>query len=307
MKKNKHKQLPYYMIIFGEVVRTGSFTDAAENLGLTKSAVSQHINQLESIIDSQLLVRTTRSLTLTSTGRIFARNCESLETLLNQTEMDIQEYLMQPSGVFTITAPYALAHSSIVPSVGELVEQFPKIRPRLIIDDRVKDIVKHSVDLAIRVGDLPDSNYKARRIGSICNVLAASPMYLNNTPTIRQIKDLERHTFIAANWQHSKKMPILYDLKGNPAELRFKQRYKVNNSISALEMARLHNGIVLLPNVYIHALVKKGELLLILPEYRSEFRIVNAVHPFQGKLPIHVSFFIEHLAKMIPDQSVFSD
>ncbi len=163
--KTEHKNIYLWMMIFNEVIEQGSFTLAAEKPHLTKSGVSQHVSKLEKHLGVQLLIRSTRSLSLTDIGKqLFQRSAE-LKTLLDISIDEVTNLKHQPVGYLSITAPQALMPSAVLPAIKQLIKQFPKIKPRLIVDDGNQDIIKKGIDVAIRVGNLKDSDLKARRIG----------------------------------------------------------------------------------------------------------------------------------------------
>ncbi|OMH25934.1 hypothetical protein BGP75_23715 [Motiliproteus sp. MSK22-1] len=274
------------MLVFSEVSRRGSFTEAADVLGLTKSGVSQYVSQLEAELGVQLLTRTTRRLVLTQAGLMFVERCRQLENLLDLTVDEIEEREGRPKGPLSITAPHALAPSIIIPAIGNLVDEFPGLEPRILIDDRPSNIVDQGIDLAIRVGDLEDSTLRARLLGEQHNILVASPSYLANNPSPKNLSELSEHPFIATSWQQGRQQRLLDDKK--VYDIALKPKFRVNTAVTAAQLATAGKGFALLPNLYLVELLAAGQLVRILPQIRTPARLINSVHSYRGDVPLKV-------------------
>ncbi|MGQ5523391.1 LysR family transcriptional regulator [Chitinimonas sp. PSY-7] len=287
------------MLLFREVVKRGSFTEAAEALNLTKSGISQHVSRLEQLLGTQLLVRTTRRLSLTEAGRLFAARCDEMSVLLDVARDEIQQLQARPKGPIKVTGPHALASSVVVPALVQLTERFPDLEPDIRVDDAVVDIVRHGIDLAVRVGELADSSLRARKLGELWGVPVASPGYLMRATPIYQVTDFISHAFIATRWQQLNKSLQLIDATQQLHELPMTAKYRVDSAALACELALLGKGIAVLPNVLVKPALERGELLTVLDGVYGERRSVYAVHSYQGEPPMQIQWLQRLLERQL--------
>ncbi len=297
--KTKQKNVFSWMMIFNEVVEQGSFTAAADKLDMTKSGVSQHINRLENHLGVQLLTRSTRSLSLTSTGkRLFQRSGE-LKTLLNITIDEVNNIKQQPSGLLSITAPQALIQPAVLPAIQQLIKQFPDIKPRLIVDDGNQDIIKKGIDIAIRVGKLQDSELRARKIGSLSEIFVASSAYLSSLKKPISIQSISTHPFIATSWQTTKLSHYFFDKSKLKHEIRLQPKFEVNSANTAMELVLLDLGVALLPNIYSNKYIREGKIQHILNNLQAKTDNIHYVHAYKTNVPLKIKWFIEFLSKQL--------
>jgi len=289
--KSEHKRLAYQMLVFDEVLKQGSFTEAAYSLGHTKSAISQYVSQLEKDLGVRLLNRSTRSLNLTSTGQLIAKRSEQLLELLTVTLDEIDESAITPSGRIAITAPHAFEASLVTPIITELCEEYPKLTPELSFTDERLDILKHQLDMAISVGPQKDSSYHAILIGELESVLVASPKYLAKHTKINE-KNLSLKNLIILPWQNN--YPLTKH-KNNEITFSSLKYIKMNTSTSAINSAISGAGICLIPSIFIQSELQSGELQQVLPDYLGEPRNVYAVHSYHQQLPLVLRLFVNKL------------
>lgn len=280
-----------HMLLFRTLVEAGSLTAAAEQLQLSKSVLSQHLKSLEQALGVQLLQRTTRRQTLTPAGQLFYQQCGDIQRQVDlawQTARDSQQQL---AGPLRITAPYALMDSVIAPVIAELVAQHPQTQPSLIADDQRLDLLEHHIDLAIRVGESPDSSLRQRKIGQFSDVLAASSAYMEQRPPLSG-ENCSEHEFIANAWQGSKSRLTLY--RGEKQLLLdIHARRFANNLNGVLALARAGAGIAYIPEF---VAASEPALQTLLPGFRSDAVNVYALHPYQP-LPRLVRHAIEEIER----------
>lgn len=185
--------------IFAAVVEAGSMTGAAKALGMTPSAVSQHISQLESQLGLPLLHRSTRRLSLTEAGEVVWQGCQSLQQTLNDTELRLSEVRDSLLGEVRITAPVGMAGQPLARALSPLLQAHPGLGIQIIADDEKRDLIKDRIDVALRVGTLEDSTLVARRLGQTRMLLCASPAYLARKGTPRSPADLLAHDWLASD------------------------------------------------------------------------------------------------------------
>lgn len=276
------------LMVFAVVAKRGSFTQAAEELGTTKSAVSQQVKLLENEIGERVLNRTTRGVALTALGEKLLLRCQLLQDQVNMVFSDITNAGVAPKGRFAVTFPHALASNVVMPAMEQLCTEFPGLEPELLVSDSTMDLVTNNLDVAIHAGELPDSSYRALPIGMMAEVFCASPLYLNRTSTPKTAEELREHRWIATSWQHRNvSISRVGSKERTPISLtRFAQ---VNTMPCAIEMALHHMGIVLLPDVAARPLFKTGELVHLVDCITGPQWPVHLLHAYQSEKPIHIT------------------
>ena len=297
--KSEQRRLAYQMLVFDEVLKQGSFTEAAQSLGHTKSAISQYVTQLERALGVRLLNRSTRTLNLTPAGQLVAKRSEQLLELLTVTIDEIHESAIAPAGRIAITAPHAFEASLVTPIITALCDEYPKLTPELTFTDERLDILKHQLDVAISVGPQKDSSYHAILIGELESVLVASPKYLAKHVDVNE-QNLAQQNLIMLPWQSD--FSLTKDNK-NIITFNSSKYLKMNTSTSAINSAVTGAGICLIPSIFIKSELQSGALQRVLPDYLGEARNVYAVHSYQQQLPLILRLFINKLkAKFLQAQ-----
>lgn len=277
-------------MVFTEVVQQGSFTGAAKQLGITKSAVSQQIKALEADMDIRILNRTTRGVSTTALGQKLLSRCQVLKDQVDLILRDIANAEENPKGRFAITLPHALESHVVMPAVEQLCIEFPGLEPELIVSDSSLDLVEHHLDVAIHAGELPDSSYRALPIGTITEIFCASPLYLNKNITPKKVTDLSQLKWIATSWQKPK-MSVYDVVTQEKITIELTQFSKVNNFPSALSMALRHLGMVLLPDNVARPLIKSGELVHLMVQFTGPIWPLHTLHAYHREKPIHLTRF----------------
>ena len=246
--------------IFLTVVDTGSFTGAANVLNQQVAKVSRAVSRLEDTLQCTLLNRTTRRLELTEEGHVFIKYArESLNTLYTGEEA-IKLLKQAPSGHLRIDAASPFVLHQLTPLVGEFVQQYPHITLDLTSHDNIIDLLEHKTDLAIRIGDLKDSNLHARLLGKSQLRLVVSPEYLYQHNEVAHIDDLSTHKLIGFN--DASKLNS-WPLK-TPVKLNFHMTGSSGETLRQLCLN--HQGIALLSHFMIGDDLKSGRLVEVLPE-----------------------------------------
>ena len=285
--------------IFAAVVEAGSMTGAAKALGMTPSAVSQHIGQLEGLLGLPLLHRSTRRLSLTEAGEVVWQGCQSLQQTLNQTELRLSEVRDSLLGEVRITAPVGMAGQPLARALSPLLQAHPGLCIQIIADDGKRDLIKERIDVALRVGTLEDSTLVARRLGQTRMLLCASPAYLARKGTPRTPADLQTHDWLASEMLGGGL--LLLDEKGQPHRLRPKPRVLCNNVLPLRQFTLAGQGISLQPEGEIEEDLASGRLLALLPGFQAPAMEIHAITP-QREIPEKVrrvisalrSHFAEH-------------
>ncbi|HRO66554.1 MAG TPA: LysR family transcriptional regulator [Pseudobdellovibrionaceae bacterium] len=277
--------------IYIQVIQTGSFSKAAQQLKMPKSTVSHKVSSLEKRLGITLIQRTTRKLNVTAAGQAYYRRCLQGLDEIKAAEQEIAAAQGEPHGLFRVTAPSELGGTVLPEIISKYTAKYPEVRVEVILTDRRVDLLSENVDLAIRAGDLKDSSLKAKRIGSVYFAPFASPKYLKAKGTPSHPKDLKTHQALQftplglEDWK-------LTGPKGT-LSAALSGRIIVNNIEMVKSLAVRGEGIAFLPTFFCFPEVKEGKLVRVLPEWRSTLSPVHFVYPAQKFVTPNLSAFIE--------------
>lgn len=289
---NNTKLLPS-LLIFAEVANKQSFTLAAKQFDMSKSAISQQVKRLEEHIGQQLLSRHTRGMSLTAAGEKLLTRCELLRDQVDLAFEELNQTKEAPSGEFALTLPHACERDMVIPALNQLCIEFPNIEPRIVVSDESLDLIQNKLDVAIFGGELKDSNYRALPIGTANELFCATPAYVQKQGELNKPDDLLNHRVISAPWQSS---PLAIYKNNNPSEstsVNVKYFLKTNTLPSVLEIVLNGMGVALLPEFVVRSYIVNGNLVRVLPDYQGWQWPFYMVHRFHGEKPIHVTRFYQ--------------
>ena len=229
-----------HMVLFRVLVDCGSITAAAEQQGLSKSVLSQHLKSLEQALGVKLLHRTTRKQSLTPAGRDFYHACCAIEEQAEQAWEHVQATGFELSGSIRITAPFALMNTVVAPAMAQLVTAYPQISLQLLSDDVQVNLIDNQIDLAIRVGKMADSSLLQRRIGGFQEMLVAG------ADSAWQPCDPET-PYIANIWESSRIAHVFQSADGDEQTLGFRSKARVSNLETVLTLVRARMGVACIP------------------------------------------------------------
>ena len=286
------------MVIFYHVVNTHSFSAAARQLGIARSAVSRHISLLEKNIGVRLLNRTTRRLSLTEAGETYFQSCARIVAEAEIASNRVNELQDEPVGTLKLTAPSSLGNPLITPLVSEFMQRYTALNVELLLDDQVVDMVKEGIDVSIRVGWLDDSNFVARKLGDMPRLLCASPGYIEQRGKPESPAELAGHDCIIFT-----RLPTPYHwifTKNKREErVKVKGRLKTNNA-GAIRTAMLGGmGIGAVSSFLVGDDIKTGRLEHLLPDYDCGSAGIYAVYQNRHYQQARVRLFIDFIATQI--------
>jgi len=284
--------------LFVKVIQQGSFSRAAELLKVPKSTVSKGISRLEQVTGTKLLLRTTRSQTLTAAGRAFYEACLEPIQVLEDAQRSLFGQDTIVSGRIRLTAPEDLGNFVVAPAVGELCRQHPQLSFDLHFTSQRIDLIKEGFDLAIRIGKLPENRLRAKRIGDVVLVLVASSQYLKGKPRLRRPLDLREHdclTIGSASLNKNWRLKRDGGGSGETAQLDITPKVEANQMTSVLEIARTGGGIALVPSYLCARDVASGELVRVLPDWIGVGLPVSLVSPVSIAGTARLKLVSEHL------------
>ena len=276
---------------FERVVRLGSFTRAAEDLGVSRSHVSRQINALENRLDAQLLLRTTRKVSTTDVGQAFYLQCREVLDNIEEAERAVLDLQARPRGILRVTVAGAFGEDFIAPAALDFMALHKDISVELNFSNRLLDLISEGYDLAIRAGTLKDSSLIARRISSRKLLTCASEQYLQRTGSPGTIHALTNHNCLLGTldtWR--------FQENGRHQDLRVNGNWRSNNGRSLLRAARAGLGLVQLPSFYLDEDIKSGALVPVLQDNNPTDTGVWAVYPHNRHLAAKVRLFVNFLA-----------
>ena len=290
------------MAVFAEVVAAGSLTAAARRLGMTPSAVSQHLRQLEQALGLALLHRSTRRLTLTEAGERYHAGCAAMVGAAREAEQALVRLRDEPEGELRLAAP--VGFGSLLASALAPLRGYPRLSLRLLLDDKLIDLIAERVDIAVRVGEMADSSLVARKLGSTARQLCASPAYLAERGWPATPQDLLRHDWLGSkpNSSNSADMLELLGPSGERETLRLEGRVQVSQVTALHALAVAGWGISMGVSEDDRKALAEGRLLPVLPGWRMEDMPVYAVTPRRGEQPAKVRYTLELLAAWFGDR-----
>lgn len=281
------------MSIFVQVVELGSFTKAADALQLHRPAVSKSIQHLEDDLGVKLLHRTTRRLSMTAEGEEIYQRAKGLLTDVNDM-MAVFSPSQPPRGRLRIDAPLALTHAILIPSLSEFQNLYPQIDIVLTASDRLTDLIAEGVDCVIRLGELVDSGFSARHVGSVSMATCAAPSYLDKHGIPLTPDELVHHKAVNFFSEHSREvMDWKYVMNGEIISRRPGSNMLVNNSDVLLSCGLEGLGIVHALRTALEPHIQSGRLTEVLTDYAPVTKPVSVLYPDRRYLPSKVRVFID--------------
>ncbi len=298
---NSFSSLP----IFVAVVECGSFSQAAKQLHLTKSAVSKRINQLEEILGLRLLHRTTRKLSLTEAGQRYYQHASQAVAMAQLGADAVSELQGKPQGTLKITVPMSFGVRYIAPLISEFMQHNPGIAINLQLDDQIIDLIDGGYDLAIRIGELDNSNLIAKRLAPCRSVLCASPQYLQEKGTPHKPADLLDHNCLRYSYFRGGS-EWSFHFQNDTLKVLPKGNIVMNNSEGLRQAVLGHAGVAQIPTFIIAKDIAEGKVCPLMPEYTLPEHAIYAVFPERQYLPLKVRSFIDFIhAKIDANQPMW--
>ncbi|AWF81569.1 LysR family transcriptional regulator [Microbulbifer sp. A4B17] len=278
--------------IFVTVAETGGFSPAAKLLGISKSAVSKRVTQLELQLGVKLLHRTTRKLSLTEVGEHFYEHARISYKAARDAQDAVMQLQGEPRGRLRINAPMSFGRLHLAPLIPVFLKRYPEISIDMVLDDKVVDLVGEGFDIAIRGGDLPDTSLIARKLAPLKSILCASPDYLKEFGEPTELEQLSAHNCLIFTYSRDvKEWGFIKDNHLHTIEV--KGNYQVNNSEALREALLRGVGIGRLPTFVAGPDIEAGKLIPLFEEYQMPAKSIYAVFPERQFMPAKVRAFID--------------
>jgi DNA-binding transcriptional LysR family regulator len=280
------------MTILLAAIDTGSLSAASRQLRIPLTTVSRRVSELEDHLKVRLLLRGTRKLVLTEAGRAYVDSCRRLMEELAEVERTAAGEYHAPQGELVISVPQVIGRNSVVPVVVEFLRAYPDIRVRVQLSDRIVNLLEEHVDLAMRVGELPDSSLIATRVGLIHPVLCACPDYLKARGIPEKPADLAAHDCVVyeayyggSSWE--------FRIEGTPQSIQVPWRLMVGSAEAAIVAATAGAGIARVLSYQIEELVQSRVLAKVLEGYETRPRPISLIYPGQRLVPLKLRAFLD--------------
>jgi len=275
-------------------------------LGISKSAVSKRVTQLEEQMGVKLLHRTTRKLSLTEAGEHFFQHARIAHQAAKDAQDAVAQLQGEPQGRLRINTPMSFGRLHIAPLIPEFLKRYPKISIEMVMDDKVADLIGEGFDIAIRGGDLPDSSLIARKLAPLRNVLCASPEYIEKHGRPIELSQLTDHNCLIFTYSKDIK-EWLFIKDGQTQSVEVTGNYNVNNSEALREALLQGVGIGRLPTFVAGPDIKSGELVSLFEEYQMPDKTIYAVFPERQYLPSKVRAFIDFAVEYLGGDNPYWD
>lgn len=284
------------MQVFCTVVDKGSFVGVIDALEMSKAAVSRHVNALEERLGVRLLQRTTRRLSLTEEGRIFYQQAREVLALMGEAESAVSSGNHEPAGVLRVNAPVSFGVLHLAPLWTAFLKQYPKIELDISLNDRQVDLVEEGYDVAVRIARMESSSLVGRRFASTRMRLCAAPSYIKSHAPLEVPQDLTEHRVIAYS-NFSSGNEWRFSGPGGEHKVNTRSVIRCNNGDTCRSIALTAGGILLQPSFMVSEDLRRGDLVELLPAYRSVELGIYAVYPTRKHLPTKVRAFINFLVE----------
>lgn len=266
-----------YLIVFAKIVETGSISKGAQALALSTATASQHLTRLEKNLGTALLYRTTRQLSLTSDGAHLLETAKAMLTLYEEGFIEFKQRAISTQNKLRLTLPALFIKSRFMQALADFIKAHPTVSLSLHFSDHRQDIIADNMDIAFRIGELPDSSLKARHLFRLPRQVVATPEYLSQHPTLTHPNELAQLNWIGLTMRPHQRQ-FHHDQNGS-TWIEYQPRLQVDHVEASHALALQHLGLAAPPDFLIEADLNAGRLVRVLPEWHLTPLKVYAVWP----------------------------
>ena len=287
------------MQVFLRVVESRSFVRAAETLGLPASSVTGIIKRLEKHLQTRLLNRSTRNLSLTPEGERYLSRCREILDLIDDTESSLHSSAERPQGRLRVDMPGGIAHAVILPRLGEFQQRYPDIYLMIGVNDRQVDLIQEGVDCVIRTGSLDDSTLVARRLGQLRWITCAAPSYLREKGIPRLLEELAQHRavhYFSSTTRRGSELHFSED--GDSVTVPVPGTVAVNETELYIKLGLDGLGLMQLAEILVADHLRTGELVEVLADRRPTSVPVSLLYPHHRFLSPAMRAFADWTAEL---------
>lgn len=290
------------MQAFARVVETGSFTKAAETLHMSKTTVTQLVQQLEAHLRVRLLNRTTRKVNLTADGAAYYQRVSRLLADMDDAETSVSSALASPRGRLRVDVPSPFASLILIPALPSFLAKYPDIQLHLGVSDRVVDLIDENVDCVVRGGQITSQSLVARHVADLPLGVYAAPDYLARmgVPAHPAELEVQPHCVIGFSWTHARRVfPYIMRHKGESIDVQARQALVVDDGNAYLSAGLAGIGALLLPTYMARTHVERGELLALFTDWQIDPMPMSIVFPPNRHVSAKLRVFMDWLADLM--------
>ena len=280
------------MRVFVKVAECRGFAEASRQLGISRAAVTRAVSALEDRLGVRLLTRTTRSVVLTEAGAGYFFDCQRILTEVEEAQAAAVGSNSRPTGTLTLTSSVLFGQLYVLPVLTAYLDAYPEVRARAVFVDRVTHMIDEGIDVAVRLGHLPDSSLTAARVGHVRRVVCASPAYLERCGTPEAPGALADHQIVVGGGE-AERVDWRLVTGGEPHVVRVRPRLACSTNQAAISAALGGWGLTRMLSYQVGAALASGELVAVLEDYEPAPIPVHVVHPEGRRAPAKVRAFVD--------------
>ncbi len=281
------------MSVFAAVVDGGSLSAAGRQLGVPLATVSRKLADLEAHLKTRLIARTTRKLVVTDAGRDYLAACRQILEQVDEAERAAAGAYAKVRGQLVVAAPIVFGRLHVVPLAAAFLEQHAEVDIQLRLSDRNVNLIEEHVDVALRIGSLPDSNLVATQVGAVRRVVCASPDYLHRFGSPRSPDDLTAHRCISFDGLDGAATWTFVGSAGNKRQVPIHSRLTVSTADAAIAASTLGLGLTRVLSYQVADALREGRLVRVLADDEPPAMPVSLIYTGQGRLPMKTRAFID--------------
>lgn len=289
--------------VFAAVVERGSFTAAADHLGLSRTAASRFVMELEAELGATLLNRTTRRVSLTQAGEAYAAHARRILEHIEEADREASAQTSRPRGRLRISAPMSFGIRHLAPRLKGYMQAYPEMQLDLVLNDRLIDLVDEGFDLAIRIGRLTDSTLITRKLATCRLILCAAPAYLRDRGEPASLSDLGEHVTLGYPYWSGRDAWTFVAPDGALIRVPVKNQVWSNNGDALLNAAISGLGIILQPDFIVHEALTAGDLVELFSDHRPPEVGVHALYASRSFMPVRIRSFVDFLTQSFSDHT----
>jgi len=290
------------MSVYAAIVDGGSLSAAGRRLGIPLATVSRKLADLEAHLKTRLITRSTRRLVLTDAGRDYLAACRQILDQVEEAERAASGAYAKVKGQLVVAAPIVLGRMHVVPVAAEFLELHPAVDIQLRLGDRNVNLIEEHVDLALRIGALPDSSLVATQVGAIRRVVCASPAYLERFGTPHSLDDLATHRCISFDGLDAGSAWVFAGKSGEKRQVPVHSRMTVTTADAAIAASMTGLGLTRVLSYQVADALREGRLVRVLAPEEPPAVPASLIYPGQGRLPMKTRAFIDFAAARIRER-----
>ena len=295
------------MSVFAAIVDGGSLSAAGRRLNVPLATVSRKLADLEAHLRTRLITRSTRKLVLTDAGRDYLAACRQILEQVDEAERAASGAYAKVKGQLVVAAPIVFGRLHVVPVAAAFLELHPEVDIQFRLGDRNVNLIEEHVDVALRIGALPDSNLVATPVGLISRVVCASPAYLERFGPPLSLEELAAHACVTFDGLDAATAWTFVDRDGERRAVPVRSRMTVSTADAAIDAALLGLGLTRVLSYQVADSLQDRRLVRVLVDAESHAVPASLIYPGQGRLPMKTRAFIDFAAGQLRDRLLASD